>query len=235
VTNFADLATQLASILRSHHIKIIDPINMNGSTAEENVYHVMVTSINLKKDAAGSAQDVSIRGTYTSLASAKKASLSTLQNLGYEKDFFTTYDVRSEYSGDWPHGDGVQVYAAVPGSDILTVEIQTTPNKLDFTGDEKGKVAEQLWYVLQTIIHYNLDASGAKRDSVIEGMYEATEQAKQAALTVLLDNDVSKEDFAEYDEFHGQNDWPYGETVVVHAVGQTGENFLVRVVQTDTK
>jgi len=208
---------------------------MSGSAAEENLYHIKVTSINLKKDPAGSAQDVSIRGTFTSLDSAKKASLSTLQNMGYEMDFFPTYDVRSKYSGDWPHGDGVQVYAAVPESDILKVEIQTTPNKLGFTGDENGEIAEELWFVLQTTIYYNLDASGAKRDSLIEGTYGTAEQANQTALTVLLDPDVSKKDFAEYDEFTGQTDWPYGETVVVHAVGQTGENFLVGVVQTERK
>jgi hypothetical protein len=41
---------------------------------------------------------------------------------------------------------------------------------------------------------------------------------------------VTKKDFAEYDEqkdFLGE--WPYGDECLVHAVGVSGENFLVYV------
>lgn len=208
---------------------------MPGDTSE-NLYHVLLTSIDLKKDPSGAAQDVSIKATFTSLPSAKAFSRTLLTSLGYERDFFTTYDELGSYTGDWPHGDGVQVYAAVAESEILKVELKTAENKFGYQGDESGRVTRELWHVVQTTIHYNLDRSGAKRDSVIEGSYETAEQARQSARTALLDEDVRKEDFAEYDEFGGtQGDWTWGEDVVVHAVGQGGENYVVRVLQAGGK
>lgn len=207
---------------------------MNDDTSE-NLYHVLLTIIDLKKDATGAAQDVSIRGTFTSLPSAKTSARSLLTDLGYEKDFFTTYDVRGSHEGDWPHGDGVQVYAAVPESEILRVELQTAANRFGFEGDATGRVARELWHVLQTTIHYNFDRSGAKRDSTIEGSYESGERARQAALGALLDEDVTKESFEEYDEVTRKEDWGWGEDVVVHAVGKAGENFIVRVLQASGK
>lgn len=208
---------------------------MNGD-ANENLYLIKLTAINLKKEPAGSAQDVSIKGTFTSLPAAKAFCKTLLTSLGYDKEFFPTYDVRSEYAGDWPHGDGVQVYASVPDSEIFKVELETEPNKFGLKAEgEDGRILRELWHVLQVTIHYNIDRSGAKRDSTVEGSYETVQQARQAALAALLDEDVTKENFAEYDEFKDQKDWPYGEDVVVHAVGQSGENYLVKVLKTGGK
>jgi hypothetical protein len=64
----------------------------------------------------------------------------------------------------------------------------------------------------------------------VEGTYTTRKAAFEAAKTCLLDDEVTKQSFAEYDEkadFPGE--WPYGDDCLVHAVGSTGENFKVFV------
>jgi len=66
----------------------------------------------------------------------------------------------------------------------------------------------------------------------VEGTYATREAARKAARSALLDENVTKKSFAEYDEFDDArdvNEWPYGEDVLVHAVAGTGENFNVAV------
>ena len=66
----------------------------------------------------------------------------------------------------------------------------------------------------------------------MEGTYPTREEARKAARTVLLDSEVTKKDFADWDEFDDArdiNEWPFGEDVLVHAVAETGENFNVAV------
>ena len=66
----------------------------------------------------------------------------------------------------------------------------------------------------------------------MEGVYRIRKDAIDAAYTVLFDDveGITKESFAEYDEQDMKNnDWPYGEEILVHAVGQNGDNFLVAV------
>jgi len=202
----------------------------NGEISEA-LFHIKRTLINLKKDPAGAAQEVDIKGTYTDLRGAKAAAKKILFDEGYEREFFSTYEVKGHNGEAWEHGDECQVYAVAPESGIFRVEIQTAENKLGFVGGADGKVGQELYHVLQTTIHYNLDRSGAKRDTTIEDTLDTAEQARQRALTVLLDEDISKENFERYDENTGQEDWPFDEDTVVHAVGQGGENYLVQVIK----
>jgi len=203
----------------------------NGETNEA-LFHIKRTLINLKEDPAGAAQEVDIKGTYTDLAAAKAAATKTLFEEGYEREFFSIYDVKGKHEGDvWKHGDECQVYAVAPESGIFKVEIETAENKLGFVGDADGKVNQDLYHVLQTTIHYNLDRSGARRDATIEDTLDTVEQARQRALTVLLDEDITKESFERYDENRGQEDWPFDEDTMVHAVGAGGENYLVKVIR----
>lgn len=86
--------------------------------------------------------------------------------------------------------------------------------------------------VLQTTINYNADRTGSSQTTSIQSTHLTRASAFTAALTTLLDTEdkVQKSDFAEYDvkeDFVGE--WPYGDECLVHAVGQTGENFLVGV------
>lgn len=64
----------------------------------------------------------------------------------------------------------------------------------------------------------------------VEGTYTTPKAAFEAAKKVLLDENISKESFAEYDEKDMEKgEWPYGDDVVVHAVANIGENFKVLV------
>jgi hypothetical protein len=183
-----------------------------------------------KREPDGSVEDVTLFGTYTDLAAAKKASYTVLQFEGYEKEFFATYDI-NDATKEWTHGDGVMVYAVTPTGEKFRVEIETEPNTTGLIGDVRGKVGEVLYHILQTTINYNIDASGNARTTTVEGTFKSEVEAKKAAETVLLDGAVKKEDFAEYDVYHGQDEWGYGEEIIVHAVGVGGENILIGVVK----
>jgi len=198
-------------------------------TSSENIY-ILKRYATEKREPDGSTEDVTLFGTYTDLAAAKKASYSILQFEGYEKEFFATYDL-NDGSTEWTHGDGVMVYAETPTGEKFRVEIETEPNTLDLEGTTRGKVNEVLYHLLQTTIHYNIDASGNARTTTIEGTYKSEGEAKKAAETVLLDGVVKKKDFAEYDVYEGQDEWGYSKEVVVHAVGVGGENILIGVVK----
>ncbi|KAF2808332.1 uncharacterized protein BDZ99DRAFT_52667 [Mytilinidion resinicola] len=198
--------------------------------AGENLYHIKRTVNDIKNDPTGATQKVAIRSTFTDLAAAKAAARTALIDEGYEKAMFEVYDVK-DGSGEWKHPDGLQVFAQVTDGENLTVAIETTPNDANLEGNADGKVEGPLFHILQTTVHYNLDRSGGKRETTIEGTYKGREEAAKKAASTLLDEDVKKTDFAEYDEFSGQKDWAYGEDVLVHAVAVGGENYLVAVVK----
>lgn len=202
----------------------------NLADKSENFYHIMGTMIDYHRDPTGALQNRRICGTYTDLNSAKAAASHALLDQGYEEAWFTNFDVKTRQQ-DWAHGDGTIVYARAPAGEVFTVTIQTAPNSFAFAGDAENKVTGELYHVLQTTIHYDKDRSGAVQDAEILGSFETYPAAKQMALTCLLDEDVTKESFAEYDENVGQDDWPFDSDVMVHAVGETGENVVIAVVE----
>ncbi|CAG8979330.1 hypothetical protein HYALB_00002454 [Hymenoscyphus albidus] len=68
--------------------------------------------------------------------------------------------------------------------------------------------------ILQTTINYNPDRTGLNQSTEVEGIYPSWREAYEAAHTTLLDADVTKESFGEYDEKEGfEGEWPYGEDV----------------------
>jgi len=206
-------------------------------TLNENLYTIKVTQTDYHLDPSGALQHVLLAGTYTSLASAKTAAHTTLYTLGYTTLDLPTYEIKGQSTGlpqEWKYGDGVLVHATAPSGEQFQVEIETTENTLKpwEKHDATSKLTEKLYYVLQTTIHYDLDAAGAKRDTNIEGIHASRVEATKAAKKSLLEKDVtSKESFVEYDEFAGQEDWAFGENVVVHAVGGNGQNYEVAVVE----
>ncbi|KAF2097952.1 hypothetical protein NA57DRAFT_76752 [Rhizodiscina lignyota] len=207
--------------------------------ASDTIFHVLRTRTELK-DPAGYKEIVDVFGTYTELQAAKKAAREVLLNEGYEKEWFSVYDLKGDGLDDtWKHGDGMIVYAVAPevgasekeGQELFKVFIETEQNQLGLSGNEQGLVQESLYYVLQTTIHYDLDRSGAKRETTVEGTYRRCTEAKEKATSVLLDCGMSKRDFVEYEENDGSSNWPYGQDIIVRAVAEGGENYLVIVVK----
>jgi hypothetical protein len=193
--------------------------------ASENLYVIKRTFTDPKTPDS----KIALPATFTDLKAAKAEAKTILTKEGYETEFFPVYDVNDGHS-QWKHGDGVIVYAEGPESEIIKVEIVTVGNVNGLKADGTGRVQSPLHYVLQTIIHYDEDRSGSKRDSLVEGVYKRKEEAVAYSLKVLLDEDVTKEDFAEYDEYSDSSDQPFGSDVMVHAVKSNGENILVSVV-----
>lgn len=83
--------------------------------------------------------------------------------------------------------------------------------------------------VLQTTINYNNDRISGIQTTKVESTYPIRASAYKAAKTVLLSNEVTKSSFAEDEKEDFKGEWPYREECLVHAVGETGENFLVSV------
>jgi hypothetical protein len=195
----------------------------------ELLYHVKRTIIDYLDDKSGATRTTDILGTFTDLATAKAAARSALSSEGYTKDDFEVYE-ENDGTKEWTYGDGVRVYAKAPAGQEFEVRLDTKPNTLHFKGNADNKVEGSLHYVLQTTINYNNDSIGGKQNTEIEGTYPTRKAALEAAKTVLLDKDITKESYAEYEEkAEEEGEWPYGDDVLIHAVAETGENFNVSV------
>jgi hypothetical protein len=83
---------------------------------------------------------------------------------------------------------------------------------------------------LLVVIEYDKDRSGSQRYSVVEGTYTRRQLACEHALRVLLDENVKRGDFVEYDEYNGDGEGSFGADVLVHAVKEGGQNMLVSVI-----
>jgi len=200
----------------------------NGTTSEF-LYHVKRTIIDFAEDKSGSTCTTDILGTFTSLEKAKAAARGALTREGYVNDDFAVYEVNTN-NGSWGHGDGVFVFAKAPAGHEFEVRLDTKPNVDSLKGNEQGEVEGVLHYVLQTTIFYNNDRVGGIQTTEVESTHTTRAAAYENAKKALLDDEVTKESFAEYDgkdDFKGE--WPYGEDVFVHAVSETGENYNVAV------
>jgi hypothetical protein len=203
------------------------------------LYHTVLTVTDLEADPTGSVRSVYPLGTHTALPSAKAFSRLALGLLGYDKTDFELYDERKEGDESWTHGDGTLVYARRTGPHEFVVGIVTTPNNENLPQSKDGHAhvqlpdgSDHLHYVLQTRVDYHLDRSGQVQTTEIEGTYAHRKDAMAAARSCLLSDEISKSDFAQYDELGDsdlRDEWPFGEDVFVHAVAQTGENYSVAV------
>jgi hypothetical protein len=201
----------------------------------ERLYHTLLTVTDFHDDTSGFTRSTYPLGTHTSLPAAEGFAARALERLGYQRDDFEKYAVRTPSSADnWPHGDGAIVYAKAPAGREFLVEIDTTTNNEHLPqGGREGTPrlpagADHLHYVMQTCVDYDQDRGGRLQTTEIEGVYVHRSDALRAARKTLAD----KAEFAQYDEqgapeLGGQ--WPFGDDVVVHAVAQSGENYTVAV------
>jgi hypothetical protein len=199
----------------------------------DNLYIVKRTYTD-HKDPNRNQFKVAIKGTYTDLRAAKSAAQRVLPDEGYALDNFSEYDVNDGGAKPWAYGDGVMVHAVVGrGAETFLVELETVPNAIaahPSGGD--GRIREKLFHVLQTDVDYNADRSGDARSTHVEGSFRAREEARERALTALLDGGaLRKGDFAEYNVYDDGTESPFGADVFVHAANDNGQNFLVSVLE----
>ncbi|KAJ6436534.1 endonuclease/reverse transcriptase [Purpureocillium lavendulum] len=206
-----------------------------GPDIPENLFHTLPTIVDLHRDPSGSTRSYYVLSTRGTFCAAQAYSAVSLRRIGFRDEDFAQLDVRpaaaeagSEEAAQWPHGEGVLVYArAVSGEEFL-LSINTTPNNdalrlnshhhggtstgTGTSGAEQGEDegtlrlpdgAQFLHYVLQTTIDYNADRSGSAQAADIEGAYVHRADAWTAAHRCLLagdeDEDSARSRFAEYD------------------------------------
>lgn len=197
----------------------------------ESLYHVKRVFRYPTPGHANSFLQPSIRATYASLGAAKHYAVRALFDEGYQPEQFLELHLRKGPGTNWTYGDGVLVYAKTVEDGFITVDLETTPNTLGslVLRAADGRVTDPLFFVVQTTIDYSMDWSVGSRTTAIEGVFRTRAAAQAAARTVLLgeDGEIAKTDFAIYSENVEQNDWPFDENVIVHAVGENGMNLLL--------
>ncbi|KHN95358.1 uncharacterized protein MAM_06862 [Metarhizium album ARSEF 1941] len=216
----------------------MDPTTKSASyQVPELLFHTILTVIDYSHDASGASRTTFVLGTHGTLEAAKAFAVQSLESVNFKPDDFQKYHVKhleQETPGKtWIHGDGVLVFARSFDGQEFRVSIDTTPNNESLhanTQDGEMRLPEGakfLHYVVQTIIDYNVDRSGSLQTTEIQGVYVHRADAWTAAHKCL-----APDEFAEYD-CRGDTEfveaWPFGDNVAVHAVSETGQNYLIAV------
>lgn len=192
------------------------------------LYHTCLTVI----DPGTDKPQVYVLSSHSTIEAAKKSAVEAIPKLGFDKDEFEVYQEQIHATENWEHGGGVVVYAKTPAGQDFLVGTDTKANAESLEVNADGTLAlphgiDHLHYVLQTTIDYK------GRPAVfteIQGAYTKRSDALEAAKKCLLSDDVTVADYAQYDQrdlLKPPEDWPFGEDVLVHAVANTGENFLI--------
>jgi hypothetical protein len=199
----------------------------------ELLYHVTLTVVDYHTDESGATRSTYPLGTFGSLKAAKSFAETGLEGLGYQKDDFDQFSARPQMHDPWTHGDGTIVYARAPAGQVFVVGIDTTQNteRLPLAGDGKTLVlpdgSNVLHYVMQTTINYNEDRTGSKQRTDIEGVHVHRTDAQIAARRTLDAQEFT--DYRERASDDPEEDWPYGEDTIIHAVADNGMNCTVSV------
>ncbi|KFY90594.1 hypothetical protein V500_05095 [Pseudogymnoascus sp. VKM F-4518 (FW-2643)] len=202
----------------------------------ENLYHIVFTTSHIQRDPNSEIEKIRIPGTYRSLEAAKAAAHGCLFDAGYEREWFSQYEVDPTALERYRIHQrmGLVVLAVAPDGTTFRVCISTTPNIGHLTTDNDARIAADLYYVVQTNVEYANGDEGQRRGINIEGIFMTYDKAQSFAHSVLLSEEdgITKESFAEYDEAgDNERDCGFGENVVIHAVGINGENYLISVIK----
>lgn len=249
---FKKLETRLAGFVHGHHNKTaaspggdIDTetrhtmaeapaATLKHSTESDSLFHVLLTTSHLEKDINSQVQGVRICGTFASLPAAKAFAHRCLFDAGYEAEWFTTFRTQHDlHLVD--HREERIVEATGPGGEVFTVDIATIPNALGLApASPAARIAAPLFHVVQTIVHYGQDESGQSRDTTVQGSFTDYERAREVAHSLLLwfEDGIDKDTYVQFEEAApGEPDCGYGENVVVHAVGENGDNYLISILK----
>jgi hypothetical protein len=211
----------------------------SSEAVPEDLYYLLFTISHMKYDVNAIVERIRVCGTYTVLKAAKTAAHTALFDAGFEREWFTECDVDERHYGPEREMDtsGRIVHAVAPDGTTFDVSIHTALNIGKFLPEDGGEmIRRDLYHVLQTTVVYSAADPAGKRHTDVEGSFDSFEEAKKFALTVLLSEEdgITKDSFSEYSEAGpGETDCGYAEDVVVQAVAENGENYLVRVVKTE--
>ncbi|KAL5344969.1 hypothetical protein ACLOAV_009922 [Pseudogymnoascus australis] len=212
--------------------------NISATKADpENLYHILFITSHIQRDPNSEIEKIRIPGTYCSLEVAEAAAHACLCDAGYEREWFSQYeDISTALVRYRIHQRmGLVVVAVAPDGTAFRACISTTPNTGHLTTDnEEGRIAADLYYVVQTNVEYANGDEEQRRGINIEGIFMSYDKAQSFAHSVLLSEEdgITRESFAEYDEAgDNERDCGFGENVVIHAVAINGENHLISVIK----
>lgn len=201
------------------------------------LYHVvLVISPSEGKDPNEKVEQLRIFGSYDSIQHAKEAAQSTLTNLGYDKQLFSKYvsDPQELEKLAPTQGLGLAAYATSADGTIFRVRILTTANDQHLAADKSGKVTGDLYHVVQTNIRFENNERKKPNEINIEGAYPSYADARKRASTALLSksDNITPSSYQEYHEAApNQADNGFAENVIVHAIGNGGQNYLASVIK----
>ncbi|KAJ5293575.1 hypothetical protein PENANT_c002G07576 [Penicillium antarcticum] len=206
-----------------------------NQVAPEFVYHVILM-MSQSKGSSGQNEKIRILGTYTSVGKAKDAAHRSLFESGYERAWFSTFETNPEVLEEFSvcQGVGLALYAIATDGTVFRVRITTSPNTLRLTTDnEDGRIPISLYYVVQTNVPYCTHERKPAHDTNVEGMFKSYAEARKFASTLLLSEEdgITVSSYKDYCEAGpNEKDCEYGDNVIVHAIGESGENYFVSVV-----
>jgi len=232
------------------------PHESSQSTIPPTLYHTTLSITDRHHDTSGSTRSAYILGTHVDPPLARSFALSALEScLNYHPSDFAKFITRLSFQPaegeEWPYGDTALVYALTKSGQEFIVGLETKPNLESFKAGgpdgtpllPKDSTCDHLHYVLQTTTHYDQETerggSGSPNSDTfqttkIKGCYVPKTDALTAAREALK-AEKERGMFTQYDEREGDDieaehdGWPFGDGVVVHAVGQMGENYEVAV------
>jgi hypothetical protein len=201
----------------------------------EFIYHVILT-MSLPRGIGGQNEKVRILGTYTSVGKAKNAAHRSLFESGYEREWFSTFETNPEVLEglSLSQGAGLAVYAVATDDTVFRVLITTAPNTMCLTTDnEDGRISIPLYYVVQTNVPYCTHERKPANNTNVEGTFKSYAEARKFASTLLLSEEdkITTSSYQDYCEAGpNERDCEYGDNVIVHATGGSGENYFVSVI-----
>ncbi|KAH8892953.1 hypothetical protein GQ53DRAFT_781050 [Thozetella sp. PMI_491] len=197
------------------------------------LYHTTLTIVDHLDDTGGVTEKFYVLGTHGSIYAAKEYSKKALQLQGFSPDDFSVFEERSP-AWFWYHGDNTTVYAQTPEGQEFLVGFDTGINSQNIKQSPDGILEipddeTHLHYVVRSEINYDRDNERSPYKHEIEGCYARQDDAYEAARKCIREK---KDIFTEYHERSSLDhmpEWPFGKDVLVHAVGQMGEDFTVAV------
>ena len=248
------LLQQVKDALGQHHKpkRDIEPgitpqLFQEAPNIPEELYHTTLTVVdphNVHPDPTGAPVRHSTYplATYATREAADQFASKALRELKYETSDFEVYQDKttaaSPEAEEWAHGGNTIVYAKTAGGQEFYIQVEGRTNKehIAIATDGSGQIqyptgCEHLSYVFVTESDYRDESVKTS----LEGCFYHRPSAVAAAKDALLgEGRVKKNQLAQYDErktLDGSEaqDWPFGEDVVVHAVGSKGENFTVAI------
>lgn len=105
---------------------------------EEQLFHILMVTSHIKKNPSNIVEKIRAPGSYTSLQAAKEAAHRCLFDAGYEREWFKTYETKTEAleARNLPERTGLAVYAvAEDGTEFRGWDI---PREPEFTAEGGG-------------------------------------------------------------------------------------------------